>query len=126
MGDDSDNIPGIDGAGPKTAVKWLSEHGTLLSLLTHSDSIKGKVGDNLRANKENVILYQQLTTLQCNLENVDFPEVAPTTKEDYYTWREHLSYRAGSGLPKLGWEIDFPEPQITIAHTNQTGGPRFR
>ncbi|HBC72104.1 MAG TPA: DNA polymerase I, partial [Coxiellaceae bacterium] len=49
VGDTSDNISGVSGVGPKTAVKWLEEYGTLINIIEHKDMIKGKVGDNLRA-----------------------------------------------------------------------------
>jgi DNA polymerase-1 len=49
IGDAVDNVPGVAKVGPKTAVKWLSEYGSLDNLLAHADEIKGVVGDNLRA-----------------------------------------------------------------------------
>ena len=41
-GDSSDNIPGVPKCGPKTAAKWLGEHGTLDALMAAADSVKGK------------------------------------------------------------------------------------
>jgi len=49
MGDKVDNIPGVDKCGPKTAAKWLAEHGTLDGVMAAADGIKGKIGENLRA-----------------------------------------------------------------------------
>jgi DNA polymerase-1 len=49
VGDTVDNVPGVAKCGPKTAVKWLAEYGTLDNLMAHADEIKGVVGDNLRA-----------------------------------------------------------------------------
>jgi len=48
MGDAVDNIPGIPNVGPKTAVKWLKEYGSLDAVIEHADEVKGKVGENLR------------------------------------------------------------------------------
>jgi DNA polymerase I len=48
VGDTVDNVPGVDKVGPKTAVKWLAEHGSLDGVLAAAGSIKGAVGDNLR------------------------------------------------------------------------------
>jgi len=48
-GDPSDNLPGIPGVGEKTATKWISEYGSLQSLVDNIDQVKGKVGDALRA-----------------------------------------------------------------------------
>jgi 5'-3' exonuclease len=49
IGDASDNIPGIDKVGPKTAAKWLAEYRTLDALIEHREALTGKVGENLRA-----------------------------------------------------------------------------
>ncbi len=49
IGDTVDNVPGVAKCGPKTAVKWLAEYGTLDNLMAHAGEIKGVVGDNLRA-----------------------------------------------------------------------------
>ena len=48
VGDVVDNVPGVEKVGPKTAVKWISEHGTLAGVMAAADGIKGAVGDNLR------------------------------------------------------------------------------
>ena len=48
VGDASDNIPGVDKVGPKTAAKWLNAYGTLDELLAHAAEISGKIGENLR------------------------------------------------------------------------------
>ncbi|MDQ6628816.1 MAG: DNA polymerase I, partial [Pseudomonadota bacterium] len=48
IGDSVDNVPGVDKVGPKTAAKWISEHGSLDALIASAHSIKGVVGDNLR------------------------------------------------------------------------------
>ena len=48
IGDSVDNVPGVDKVGPKTAAKWLAEHGSLEAVMTAAPSIKGVVGDNLR------------------------------------------------------------------------------
>jgi DNA polymerase I len=48
MGDPSDNIPGIPGVGEKTAIKLLQEYGNLENVLKAKDTIKGKLGENIR------------------------------------------------------------------------------
>lgn len=52
MGDSSDNIPGVPGVGEKTALKLLTEYGTLEGVYDHIDSIKGKLKEKLSDNKE--------------------------------------------------------------------------
>ena len=67
VGDSSDNIPGIDKVGPKTAAKWLNKYGTLDALLAHAAEIEGKVGDNLRAGLTTLALSRQLATIRTDL-----------------------------------------------------------
>jgi DNA polymerase-1 len=67
-GDTSDNIPGVPGVGPKTAAKWLAEHGTLDAIIENADAIPGKAGENLRATLGQLPLYRELTTIVCDLE----------------------------------------------------------
>lgn len=68
VGDTSDNIPGIPKVGPKTAVKWLKEYGSVDEIISHADQIKGKVGENLRENLEQLVLSRTLTTIKCDVE----------------------------------------------------------
>ncbi|MBI5450213.1 MAG: DNA polymerase I [Gammaproteobacteria bacterium] len=67
VGDSSDNIPGIPGIGPKTAVKLLNEHGTLDQITAHAGEIKGKLGENLRAHLHQLPLARQLATIRCDV-----------------------------------------------------------
>lgn len=79
VGDSSDNIPGIDGVGPKTASKWLAEFGSLEGVIAAADQLKPErfrapvaaSGDLLRRNLK-------LTTLNLSL---------PAPKEDAATVR---------------------------------------
>ncbi len=67
MGDSTDNIPGIPKCGPKTAAKWLAEYTSLDNLIAHAAQIRGKVGENLRANLDQLALSRQLTTIKCDV-----------------------------------------------------------
>lgn len=62
-GDPSDNLPGIPGVGEKTAAKWITQYGSMTSLVDHVDQVRGKVGDALRANLDSVLLNRRLTEL---------------------------------------------------------------
>ena len=68
VGDSSDNIPGVDKVGPKTAAKWLNAYGTLAELQAHAADITGKVGENLRAGTETLALSHKLATIRCDVE----------------------------------------------------------
>ena len=48
VGDTVDNVPGVEKVGPKTAVKWLAEHGSLDGVVANADKIGGAVGENLK------------------------------------------------------------------------------
>lgn len=67
VGDSVDNIPGVPQVGPKTAVKWLLEHGTLDNIIANADKITGKVGENLRASLSQLPLTRQLTTIKLDV-----------------------------------------------------------
>ena len=67
MGDKVDNIPGIPGVGKKTAAKWLQTHGDLETIIATSADVKGKVGEKLRANLEQLPLAQELATIKCDV-----------------------------------------------------------
>jgi DNA polymerase I len=66
-GDPSDNLPGIPGVGEKTATKWISEFGSLASLVDRVDEVKGKAGDALREHLAGVLRNRQLTALVTDL-----------------------------------------------------------
>lgn len=78
IGDSSDNIPGVPKVGPKTAVKWLNEYGSLDAIIANADKISGKVGENLRNSLHQLPLTKKLVTIDCE---VDLPltlqELAP-------------------------------------------------
>ena len=68
IGDAVDNVPGVAKVGPKTAVKWLTEYGTLDNLLAHADEIKGVAGDNLRAALDWLPQARRLLTIKMDVE----------------------------------------------------------
>ncbi len=48
IGDTVDNVPGVEKVGPKTAAKWIAEHGSLDGVIAAAATIKGVAGENLR------------------------------------------------------------------------------
>ena len=64
MGDKADNIPGVPGVGPKTAVKWLQEYGSLDGLLANLDKVSGKIGERLRESVDQLWLSHKLATIK--------------------------------------------------------------
>src|SRR5690554_5158989 len=67
MGDASDNVPGCPGVGPKTAQKLIADFGSIDGIYNNLDKIKGKLKDNLIANKELVFLSKELVTINVNV-----------------------------------------------------------
>jgi DNA polymerase-1 len=67
IGDTVDNVPGVAKVGPKTAVKWLAEYGTLDNLMAHADEIKGVAGDNLRAARDWLPQARVLITIKTDV-----------------------------------------------------------
>ncbi|WP_454692476.1 DNA polymerase I [Achromobacter aloeverae] len=69
IGDTVDNVPGVAKVGPKTAVKWLTEHGSIDKLVEAADSVKGVAGNNLRTAIPNFPMTRQLLSVKrdCDL-----------------------------------------------------------
>jgi DNA polymerase-1 len=68
MGDSVDNVPGVAKVGPKTAVKWLTQYGTLDGVVAHAAEIGGVVGENLRKHLDFLPLGKKLVTVVCDVE----------------------------------------------------------
>ncbi|MFI5334389.1 MAG: DNA polymerase, partial [Chlamydiales bacterium] len=80
IGDASDNIPGLSGFGPKTAVALLEEFGTLENLLAHPEKVSGaKKQETLRSEREIALMSKRLATLH---PDVDFPK-----DEEFYKFQ---------------------------------------
>ena len=78
VGDTVDNVPGVAKCGPKTAVKWLEQYGSLDEIIAHADEIKGVVGQNLRDHLDFLPLGRKLVTVECGLADLPAPaELAP-------------------------------------------------
>ncbi|MDR3054612.1 MAG: DNA polymerase I [Zoogloeaceae bacterium] len=82
VGDTVDNVPGVAKCGAKTAVKWLTEYGSLDALVAHADDIKGVVGQNLRDHLGFLPLGKKLVTINCEVANLPTPNtLTPQTPD---------------------------------------------
>ena len=119
MGDTSDNIPGVPKVGPKTAAKWLKQYETLDNLVAHADEIKGKVGESLRDNLDQLPLSRRLTTIKCDVElehviadlSMRLPEVDKLrqiySELEFKTWLSNLSDAGtGTGATAIGAVVE--------------------
>ncbi|MDP9823462.1 DNA polymerase I [Nocardioides massiliensis] len=93
VGEDSDNLPGVPGVGPKTAAKWITTYDGLDNVITRADEIKGKAGESLRAHLDGVIRNRRLNALVTDLE-------LPVTTTDLVKqpWDRHEVHQLFDGL----------------------------
>ena len=98
VGDSSDNIPGVEKVGPKTAVKWLQEHGNLDNIIKNSENIPGKVGENLRNGLDQLKLSKKLVTikkdvnLKISLDDLKVDKEDKNSLEKIYTELEFKTW----------------------------------
>ncbi|MEN9502717.1 MAG: polymerase [Pseudomonadota bacterium] len=88
IGDTVDNVPGVAKVGPKTAVKWLDEYGSLPTIIERAAEFKGKIGDNLREAVAYLPLSYELVTIKCDLELNITPETLAFNPQDTDKLRE--------------------------------------
>ena len=115
IGDKSDNVPGVEKVGPKTAVKWLDEFGDIDGIKSNAESIGGKVGENLRASLETLDLAHQLvkikTDVELDLGIEDLKVGEPNSKELSKIYKE-LEFNA--------WLQEVPQRQATSPKINKS------
>jgi len=111
MGDTVDNVPGVDKCGPKTAAKWLAEHGTLDAVMAKADAFGGKIGENLRAALPRLPLNRTLVTIKVDVPLDQPPEALKLKPRDvellsalYARYGFHAALRelTGGGGPPAG------------------------
>ncbi len=78
IGDSVDNVPGVEKVGPKTAAKWISEHGSLEGVMAAAGGVKGVAGENLRRALDWLPQGRRLITVvtDCDLNGhvMDWPQ----------------------------------------------------
>ena len=116
IGDKVDNVPGVDKCGPKTAVKWLQEYGTLQNIIKNADLIKGKVGENLRIAVPNLPLSYELITIKTD---VDLQQELPNGLNDLYRrvpqWNELVPH-----FQQLGFRSWLKEAQEKVTEKSDS------
>lgn len=121
MGDSSDNVPGVPKVGPKTAVKWLNEYGSLDGIVANADKIGGKVGENLRDFIPYLARSKDLVTIRCELE-LSVPlsdlEQAEVDKEGLIDLFQALQFK--KWLAELGQDLE-PEAGELVPPEFQVG-----
>ena len=115
IGDKSDNVPGVDKVGPKTAVKWLNEYSDIQGVKENSESIGGKVGENLRSSIEMLDLAHELVKIKTDVELElgieDLARLEPDTEKLTEIYKE-LEFNA--------WLQEVPEKKATTTKVNSS------
>ena len=115
IGDKSDNVPGVDKVGPKTAVKWLNEYSDIQGVKENSESIGGKVGENLRSSIEMLDLAHELVKIKTDVELElgieDLARSEPDTEKLTEIYEE-LEFNA--------WLQEAPEKKATTTKVNSS------
>ncbi|WP_306622382.1 DNA polymerase I [Chryseobacterium ginsenosidimutans] len=128
MGDAVDNIPGLEGVGEKTAMKFLKEYGSIENLLANTDKLKGKLKEKVEASAERGILSKKLATIICDvpiefhqeqydLETPDFEKVKEVFDEIEFRRLYENLYRAFA--PGTTGTVVVAEVDVTITETPQ-------
>ncbi len=136
-GDAVDGVPGVDKVGPKTAVKWLTQFGSLDNVIANANEIGGAVGENLRRALDFLPLGRKLLTVVCDLPLplhaheltpplIDSEKLAELyTRLEFKTWLKELpSPPAGVGQGERGPDAQSaPNPGTTASPPSELQEP---
>ena len=115
IGDKSDNVPGVDKVGPKTAVKWLNEYKNIEGIKKNAESIGGKVGENLRSSIETLDLAHELVKIKTDVPLEIGIEDLAVSESDV----EQLS-EVYKELEFNSWLQEVPEKKIVKPEVNSS------
>jgi DNA polymerase-1 len=118
IGDQIDNIPGVDKVGPKTASKWIEKYGSLEGVLEHADEISGLAGENLRKMRDWLPKARRLLTIKRDVPlDINISELKlrsnPTVQRaqyDRFGFKSWLKEVEGVAVP----EAPAPIPSTTL------------
>ncbi|AWH23254.1 DNA polymerase I [Stenotrophomonas sp. ZAC14D2_NAIMI4_6] len=109
MGDTVDNVPGVEKCGPKTAAKWLAEYQTLDGVMAAAPTMKGKIGENLRAALDRLPLNRDLVTIRTDVELEASPSTLALREQDVPVLTElYARYGFTQALKELGAPLPAP------------------
>ena len=97
-GDSSDNLPGIPGVGEKTAVSLIQQYGSFDEIIAHVDKIKGKLGENIKANQEIGRISRDLAIIKTDVE---LPFTLEDTTYQGYNFAEIAEFCKKYGLKQF-------------------------
>ena len=97
MGDSSDNIPGCPGVGEKTAIRLLSEFGSIDGLLANTEKLKGSLKEKIENNREQIIFSRLLATIRTDVPiDLDLESLKRVEPDEsiLYNLFEELEFRS--------------------------------
>ena len=115
IGDKSDNVPGVDKVGPKTAVKWLNEYKNIEGIKKNAESIGGKVGENLRSSIETLDLAHELVKIKTDVPleiGIEDLAVSESDSEQLTEVYKELEFNS--------WLQEVPEKKIVKPEVNSS------
>jgi DNA polymerase-1 len=120
MGDSIDNIPGVRGVGEKTAVKLISQYGSVERLYENLTLVGGKLRETLAASRKQALLSRELATVNRHVDlafDLDtFRRVDPDWVKLRGLWMEMEFMRLVKELPAVRVEVsDAPVPHLATA-----------
>ncbi|WP_353571598.1 DNA polymerase I [Candidatus Albibeggiatoa sp. nov. BB20] len=122
VGDNADNVKGVDKVGPKTAVKWINQYGSLDQIIQQAHIIKGKVGENLRDALHYLPLTRQVVTLKMDVELEQTPQqlqMCQADTEQLIQLFTELNFKREWLQELQSVELDISEPeQLVEIETN--------
>ncbi|MBT8073587.1 MAG: DNA polymerase I [Xanthomonadales bacterium] len=126
-GDKSDNIPGVEKCGPKTAAKWLNQWRSLDGVMENADQIKGKIGEYLRAALETLPLSRDLVTIRCDMDIEESPGELKRQPVDEGALREFLQHNEfNSWLQELGADESEQAKKVELDYTTVLDAEEFK
>ncbi len=138
MGDSSDNIPGVPGVGPKTALKLIKEYGDVATVVENIDKISSKsLRQKLLDNKDSALLSQRLATIYTDtpidlaMETYELRELPPEAQElllelDFRNMYDKFVGVLGSSTAEQGLFSDLEEePAVQQVHLDSKQAKAF-
>jgi DNA polymerase-1 len=120
MGDSTDNVPGIPGVGPKTAVELIRKYGTADNVLNHLDELKPRQRENFQQYKDRLPIARRLVTLKDDVEITFDPETCRFVGLNKAGLTTHLRAIGFNNLLKRIGVDDAGSPAQSIAPPRST------
>jgi DNA polymerase-1 len=131
IGDQIDNIPGVDKVGPKTACKWITQYGSLEGVMANADKISGLAGENLRKVLDWLPKARELLTvkrdvpLDVSFENLDVKPADPARLRSVYerfgfkTWLKEAENAGAPVVEAAPEKVSAREKRVVHAYRSE-------